>query len=244
MIHIWHPLKLSNFQDLSPRPPTLLFIYVQNSSSPLTVDVQFQTNPSSPLQVITNQLKPNIIQEWPLYVTSSFPQVGFRFQYQLINLVWLSFLCLVFLLTSFHRACEQAKSKRKQNQVVSYLKWPRVLLFDIAHKQGNDVIKEWLHCLTSRSNGRSLVNNILIFGSTWYLVTAQIQFSLINKIKIGCPEHSLTHHPPTSSDISFLPYPSTYPLPQSGRNMCITTKGCVNIGNCFLFELICFVSQS
>ena len=27
------------------RPPTPLFIYVQNSSTPLTLDVQFQTNP-------------------------------------------------------------------------------------------------------------------------------------------------------------------------------------------------------
>ena len=45
----------------------------------------------SPLQMITNQLKENIIQEWLLYVTKSFLQVGFRFQYQLINLVWLSF---------------------------------------------------------------------------------------------------------------------------------------------------------
>ena len=36
---------------------------------------------------------------------------------------------------------------------------------------------------------------------------AQIQFSLIKKIKIGHPEHSLTPHPSTSDNISFLPYP-------------------------------------
>ena len=83
--HIWRPWKLSNFQD----PPTTLSIYVQNSSTPLTLDVQFQTTP--PLQMITNQLKENIIQDWLLYVIRSFFQVGFRFQYQLINLVWLSF---------------------------------------------------------------------------------------------------------------------------------------------------------
>ena len=76
---------MSNFQD----PPTTLSIYVQNSSTPLTLDVQFQTTP--PLQMITNQLKENIIQDWLLYVIRSFFQVGFRFQYQLINLVWLSF---------------------------------------------------------------------------------------------------------------------------------------------------------
>ena len=44
-----------------------------------------------PLQMITIQLKENIIQGWLLYVISSFLQVGFRFQYQLINLLWLSF---------------------------------------------------------------------------------------------------------------------------------------------------------
>ena len=40
------------------------------------------------------------------------------------------------------------------------------------------------------------------------------------KIKIGRPEHSLTPQPPTSDNISFLPYP---PSPcQSGHHMCIT----------------------
>ena len=37
---------------------------------------------------------------------------------------------------------------------------------------------------------------------------AKIQFSLIIKIKIGRPEHLLTHNPPR--------------VPQSGRHMCIT----------------------
>ena len=92
MIHIWRPWKLSNFQD--PLPP--LSIYIQNSSISLTLDVEFQTNPP-PLQMITNQLKDNIIRGWILYVIRSFLQVGFRFQSQLINLVCLS-------LTSFHSA--------------------------------------------------------------------------------------------------------------------------------------------
>ena len=35
---------------------------------------------------------------------------------------------------------------------------------------------------------------------------AQIQFSLIEKIKIVRPEHLLTPHPRTSDDISYLPY--------------------------------------
>ena len=48
------------------RPPTPLSSYVQNSSPPLTLDVQFQTTPPPlplPLQIITNQLKENIIQD-------------------------------------------------------------------------------------------------------------------------------------------------------------------------------------
>ena len=41
-----------------------------------------------PLQMITNQLK-ETMQGWLLYVIRSFLHVGFRFQYQLINLAWL-----------------------------------------------------------------------------------------------------------------------------------------------------------
>ena len=86
MIHIWRPWKVSNFEDTAPS----LSIYVRNSSTPLTLDVQFQTTPL-PLQVIINKLKEDIIQGWLLYVIRSLLQLGFRFQYQLINLVWLSF---------------------------------------------------------------------------------------------------------------------------------------------------------
>ena len=61
------------------------------------------------------------------------------------------------------RACERAKSKQKQNQVTSQSNRPRVLLFDLAHKQYSGTIKGWLHCLMSESKERFLVNNIL-FG--------------------------------------------------------------------------------
>ena len=68
-----------------------------------------------------------------------------------------------------------------------------------------------------------LVNIILMFASTRCLVMVQIQFSLIKKAKIGHPEHSLhpppLPHPPTSDNISFLPYP---PPLQGGRHMFIT----------------------
>ena len=48
-----------------------------------------------------------------------------------------------------HRACERTKSKQKQNQVMSDSNWPRVLLFDLAHKQFSGIIKGSLYCLTS-----------------------------------------------------------------------------------------------
>ena len=56
--------------------------------------------PTSHLQMVTNQLKDNIIQGWLLYIIRSFLQVDFRIQYQLINLVWLSFdfFCFVVAL--------------------------------------------------------------------------------------------------------------------------------------------------
>ena len=40
--------------------------------------------------MITSHLKENIIQGVLLYVIRSLHRVGFRFQYQLINLIWLS----------------------------------------------------------------------------------------------------------------------------------------------------------
>ena len=64
-----------------------------------------------------------------------------------------------------HRACERTKSKQEQNQVTSHSNWPRVLLFDSAHKQCNGIIKGWLQCLTSGSIGTFLINNILTFDS-------------------------------------------------------------------------------
>ena len=50
-------------------------------------------------------------------------------------------------------------------------------------KQRNGINKGWLHCLTSESRWRFLVNNTLMLGWlwAWYLVMAQIQFSLIKK---------------------------------------------------------------
>ena len=118
-----------------------------------------------------------------------------------------------------HRAREWTKSNKKtQNKVTSYSNWPRVLLFDLAHKQCNGIIKGWLHCLTSDSKGGFISMpghgpNPIFFNK---------------KIKIGRPEHSLTLHPlrPITSHfcLNTSPPPSPPPPPQSGRHMCITRK--------------------
>ena len=56
-------------------------------------------------------------------------------------------------------ACERTKSIQKQNQA------RHILLFDLAHKQCNDIINGWLHFLAPESIGKFLVNNILVFNS-------------------------------------------------------------------------------
>ena len=82
-----------------------------------------------------------------------------------------------------YRAGEQIQNKNKTKS--------RKIQIDHAYLLYalNGIIKGWLHCLTSESKGRFLVNDILIFGSAWCLVMAEIQFSLIKKTKIGRPEH-------------------------------------------------------
>ena len=65
-----------------------------------SLDVQFQT--PLPFQMVTSQLKENIIQQWILYIIKFFLQFGFHFQYQLMNLVWLSFHFFFILLNPPH----------------------------------------------------------------------------------------------------------------------------------------------
>ena len=119
--------------------------YIQNSSTPLTLDVQFPTNPPPPLQMITNQSKENIIQGWLLYVIRSSLQVGFCFQYQLINLVWLSIEFFSFswsqlrsravlkkLKTSFSPSSYNEKiAWGKYEQKPHYLLFPGFILFSV-----------------------------------------------------------------------------------------------------------------
>ena len=85
MIHIWRPWKLPNFQD---HPPPLS-IYVQISSNPLTLDVQFQTNLPSP----------NDKQSWsPIYMLSN-PSFRSAFVFSINSLILPG-----FSLTSFNCA--------------------------------------------------------------------------------------------------------------------------------------------
>ena len=99
-------------------------------------------------------------------------------------------------------------AKQKQNQVNSYSNCPRILLLDLAHKQCSGI--GWLHCLMSESKRRFLVNNILIFGSAWFLIISQMQFSLIKKN--NWTSRTLANPPPpTSNNILFFVLPPTSP---------------------------------
>ena len=138
MIHIWRPWKLCNLQD----PPRPLSIYIQNFSTPWTLDVNFKWTPL------------------PTLLT-------------LFNILW-----------NNNRTVHVTKSRNKTK--IRHIQ----INHDLAHKQFNVMIEVWLHYLTSASIGRFLVNNIL-FDSAWCLFMAQIKFSIINKIKIGRPEHLL-----------------------------------------------------
>ena len=69
------------------RSPPPLSIYVQNASTSFTYEFQFQTKSSPPLQMITNQLKENIIQRSLSYVIRIFLTVVFLFHS--INLAFL-----------------------------------------------------------------------------------------------------------------------------------------------------------
>ena len=176
--------------------------------------------------MITSQLKENIIQGWLLYVIRSFLQVGFRFQYQLINLVWLSFDFFSFSWSFTIRIsvvlyfCVQLSKNYSHfyysfcNQPVLFAQlenvsklWNNKSTVYVSERNQNKcrvtlcngIIKGWLYCLTSESKERFFVNNIL-FGSAWCLVIVQIQFSLI-KEKIGRPEHFSNPPAPFKEDV-------------------------------------------
>ena len=108
--HIWRPWKLPNVQDLLP---TLLVWLRLKFFHRLHLGRLIS---NKPFQMITNQLKENIIQGWLLYVIRSFLQVSVCFQYQLTDLVSLS-------INSF---CIYLK------QISSKLNWTRTMYFFVA----------------------------------------------------------------------------------------------------------------
>ena len=117
MIYIWRPLKLSNFED--PYLPCSSTIYVQNSSIPLTMDVQFQTNPPPPIsfQKITSQLKQNNPSKGDYYMLSG-PSFRSAFVVSINSLVlssfpwtlsfsWNFFICFFMILYSDVCSCPE-----------------------------------------------------------------------------------------------------------------------------------------
>ena len=89
MIHIWCPWKLSNFQDPPSPVLPLRLSTTKIFSPPWPWTSNFKRTP--PFQMVTNKLKEKIIQRKLLHVIRSFFLLGFCFQYQLINFVWLCF---------------------------------------------------------------------------------------------------------------------------------------------------------
>ena len=70
------------------RPPTPLVHLSPKFFHLLDLELSILNEPPR-LQMITSQLKGNIIQGWLIYIIRFFLQVGFRFQYQLINLLFI-----------------------------------------------------------------------------------------------------------------------------------------------------------
>ena len=184
MIHIWRPWKLSNFQY--PQPSCSSTFKNLPAHWPWTSN--FKLSPPSPNGNQSNQIKHNprttlicyqvlpsafIFSINSLFSSSfhlTFLHLAEAFFVALQSCVWScpKYYEMYFICTKLkqkqtmeqkpHRACEQTKSKQK---VMSYSNQALVPLFDLPHKQCNGIIKGWLHCLTSESKGRFLVNNKL-----------------------------------------------------------------------------------
>ena len=159
-----------------------------------------------PFLKTTNQLKENIVQRWLLYVTRSFLHVGFCFQYQLINLIWLCFdffpfswsltICFPWL---HALVCAVVQKNRKVFFIYNYSSFyysfcNQSVLFaqleNVNKLRKNRTVhaseqnqKGWLNCLRSESKGRFFVNNILMFGSAWWLLITQLPFFFKDTVK-------------------------------------------------------------
>ena len=114
MIHTWRPWTLSIFQD--PLPP------FSSTSKILLHPRPWMSNFKwiPPLQVITNQQKENIIQEWLLYVIRlSGPSFRWAFVFSINSLILPCFLSFVWLSfwVLFTVYVNEKKSKQKQTKL-------------------------------------------------------------------------------------------------------------------------------
>ena len=122
---------MSNFQE--PPPPPLLqlrpkFFHPLGIGRPISNEP-----PHCLLQMITYHLKQNKILGWP-YVIRSFLQFGFRFQYQLINLVWLSMGFVSFSWSWCHPQSNFKKSKAffSSSSYSTKMRWGRLGLAEVS----------------------------------------------------------------------------------------------------------------
>ena len=73
--------------------------------------------------------------------------------------------------SKWYRACEQVKSKQKQNQVMSHSNWPGVLFFDLAYKQCNGIITVCnFQSVKSSVELNSLLPKFFCF-ITWFVIS-------------------------------------------------------------------------
>ena len=187
MIHIWRPWKLSSFQEPhlpypstsktlpSPWPWTSSFkqtpiplqmitnqleehiiqgwlLYVVRSWFPFFTSFHLaEASPSAFSSLYT--LVCAVVQKYhKMYFIYNYSHFWYSFCNQSVLLAQLENVSKLW--NNNHAQRNQNKNKTKHSN------WPRVVLFDSAHKQCNGITKGWLHCLTSESKGRFLVNKM------------------------------------------------------------------------------------
>ena len=129
MIHIWQSWKLPNIQD--HHPTCTATSNILPTLWPWTSNFK-QTLPL--FQMITDQLKGNIILGWLLYVIRSFFLVSFCFQYRLINFVWLSIQLFSFSWSQSHlqNNFKKYKSSFSSSSYSEKMHWGQAEAFFVA----------------------------------------------------------------------------------------------------------------
>ena len=142
-------LKIVQFS----RPPTLLVHLHPIFFHPLDLGRPISNDPPPPPPPPQFQTKASLSASWLYTLVCA---VVHKYHEMFFLFIIIHNLLLVLQLTCFisttwkrkqtmekqpHRACERMKSNQKLNQVMPHSNWPRVLLFDLAHKQCNGIIK-------------------------------------------------------------------------------------------------------